>query len=107
MVGVYNDMRFTPGRRDGPGFSAGIGSGVATIFFTNTTVRMIPIEFNYVFGKGSNSLLIGTRIANMKFNSETLFLPESKTIDSATSPMFHIAYRHQPKYNGFFFQVGL
>jgi len=42
----------------------------------------------------------------MKFNSEVLFLPDSKTKESATSSMFHIAYRHQPKNNGFFFQAG-
>jgi len=48
-------MRFLPARQDGPGFAEGIGGGAAIILLTNTTVRMIPVELNYVFGKGSNS----------------------------------------------------
>ncbi len=107
MVGVHYDMRFTPGRQDGPGFSAGIGGGVATIFLTSTTVLMIPIEFNYVVGTRSNSLVIGVGITHMNYNSETILLPDSKISDSSSSPLLSVSYRHQPKRNGFFFQTGL
>lgn len=107
LAGIHYDMRFIPGRQDGPGFSAGIGGGAAIIFFTSTTVRMIPIEFNYVVGSGSNSLAIGAGLVHMKYNSEIIFLSESKTSDSSSSPLLSVSYRRQPKNNEFFFQAGL
>lgn len=107
LAGIHYDMRLLKGRQDGPGFSAGIGGGAGLVFFTSTTVRMIPVEFNYVIGSKSNGIVLGAGFALMDYNSEIIFKSDSKTSSSATSVMLHAAYRYQPKDYGLFFQAGL
>jgi len=107
FVGLHYDMRFMPNRSDGPGFAVGIGGAAAFLFFTSTTVRTIPVEVNYVIGLGNNSLLLGIGVVHMKYRSELILIPETKTVESQSSPLLHIAYRHKPIASGFFFQAGL
>lgn len=120
LIGGLNyDMRFMPGRMDGPG--ASIGTGFFYLSANSITdgdnhiyIQDFPVEFNYLFGKKSHSLVLGAGIIPMYINLsyqvgvdvKILFWEINELKDNPKYfgvPAYsgRIGYRYQPKENGF------
>lgn len=120
LIGGLNyDMRFLPGRMDGPG--ASIGTGFFYLSASSITdgdnyiyMQDFPIEFNYLFGNKSHSLVLGAGIIPVYLNASYTVDVDLKILfwkinELKDNPKYfgvpaytgRIAYRYQPMENGF------
>jgi hypothetical protein len=126
LIGGLNyDMRFLPGRMDGPGASIGTGffylsDNLIADGNNKIYIQDFPIEFNYLFGKKSHSLVLGAGVVPMYINLsyqvgvdvKILFWEINELKDNPKYfgvPAYsgRIGYRYQPKENGFTCEVAL
>lgn len=111
LGGIHYDMRLEKGRMDGPGFRIGVGGSVLALSFFGTlgvsSSMVVPIEYNYAFGKKNKYFLMGVGVlpAWSSSSTTTLFTEIHTTKSNATGAFFHLAYRYQPTHNGMFLQL--
>ncbi len=122
LVGVNYDSRFKG--NDGFGFRVGVGFGYGDnsyLFDQDVKGVGVPVEINYLFGKGNHKLEIGFGASlgfyHVKETVGYIYVPEpggeiisgeytNKSNQFGYMMFGDIGYRYQRK-NGFMFRVGI
>lgn len=98
------DMRLRKGVSDGLGFKVGVG-GFKALGYGDLFVATLPIEVNYLIGKGNRSLELGIGLLNSYGTNSK----ESSSFlkDGFNTGTFYpkIGYRYQPSKNGFTYNI--
>lgn len=110
LVGVSYDMRLEKGRMDGMGFRAGIGGLSISDDGQSAGLVTIPLEFNYLVGKGRSSLISGIGLLPAYgYVKGSGYITNNEYVEEEgfglPGGFLTLGYRLQPRKTGFMMQV--
>lgn len=116
IVTANFDMRFKPGGTDGWGMRIGIGGGslsedpVIGEGSSKTKTFTVPIEVNYVLGKGRLAFEAGCSVTYVSISEDSTFqflgeYSESHESEDLIVSYIPIGFRLNPKSNGFMLKL--